>query len=70
MTRTKTYKSDIKAAIHETMSGLYEAGMIDEQTMSEFDASCLMVVSDVNAKEVTPSDSASESMVIPKPHHT
>jgi len=30
---TKTYKSDIKAAIHQTMSDLYEAGMLDKQTM-------------------------------------
>lgn len=52
MSRAKTYKSDIKAAIHETASGLYNAGIIDKQTMHEFDASCLTVVHDFTAQEI------------------
>ena len=35
------YKSEIFAAIHETMQGLHNAGVIDKQTMRDFDKSCL-----------------------------
>jgi putative transcriptional regulator len=31
----------LKQAIHETAQGFYEAGIMDEQTMREFDAMCL-----------------------------
>jgi putative transcriptional regulator len=31
----------LKQAIHETAQGFYEAGVMDEQTMREFDAMCL-----------------------------
>lgn len=40
----KTYKTQIFAAIHETAEGLHNAGIVDKQTMREFDASCLMPV--------------------------
>ena len=52
MTKSKSYKSDIKAAIHETASGLYRAGLIDMQTMREFDESCLAPVHDFTAEEI------------------
>lgn len=52
MSRTKSYKSDIKAAIHRTATGLHNAGMIDKQTMREFDTSCLTVVRDFTADEI------------------
>ena len=52
MTTNKTYKSDILAAIHETVSGYYEAGVISEQTMREFDESCLTEVHDFTAEEI------------------
>jgi len=52
MTKNKTYKSDILAAIHETVSDMYEAGVIDEQTMKEFDESCLTQVHDFTAEEI------------------
>jgi putative transcriptional regulator len=45
MSRTKRYKSDIKAAIHEIASGLHGVGMIDKQTMRRFDDSCLTPIS-------------------------
>ena len=41
---TKGYKSDVKAAIHETALDLHEAGLIDKQTMRRFDESCLTPV--------------------------
>ncbi|WP_235818318.1 helix-turn-helix domain-containing protein [Brucella grignonensis] len=37
----KVYKSEAMAAIHETMEGFYESGVIDKQTMREFDEACL-----------------------------
>ena len=41
---TKKYRSDVFAAIHETMEGLHEVGAIDKQTMREFDEACLTPV--------------------------
>ncbi len=52
MTKKKTYKSDILAAIHETASGYYAAGVIDKQTMREFDESCLTQAHDLTSKEI------------------
>ena len=52
MTKTKSYKSDIKAAIHQTASGLYEAGLIGKQTMRRFDESCLTPVKGFTAKKI------------------
>ena len=52
MTKAKTYKSDIKDAIHETASGLYESGLIDKQTMRRFDVSCLTPVQGFSAKKI------------------
>lgn len=50
--KNKTYKSDIKAAIHQTASDLYDAGLIDKQTMHRFDASCLTPVHDFTGEEI------------------
>ena len=38
----KTYKSEARAAVHEMMEGLHEAGAIDKQTMRDFDEGCLV----------------------------
>ena len=43
-TEAKTYRSEIAASIHETMSAAHEAGIIDKQTMREFDDACLTPV--------------------------
>jgi len=47
MTVAKKYKSRIKAAIHQTALGLFDAGLIGLRTMRRFDQSCLtpMIVS-------------------------
>ncbi len=37
---TKTYKSELSAAIYETAELLHEHGVLDNATMREFDASC------------------------------
>jgi hypothetical protein len=38
---SKTYRSDALAAIHETASDLYDAGVMDKRTLREFDELCL-----------------------------
>ncbi|STZ76864.1 Helix-turn-helix family protein [Bergeriella denitrificans] len=38
------YKSEVFAAIHETMQDLHEAGAINAATMRQFDKSCLTKV--------------------------
>ena len=48
-TRTKARRkprSDALAAIHETAEGLHRAGLMDRETMREFDALCLTPVED------------------------
>lgn len=39
--RTKHYKSDAMASIHEVAGGLHELGVLDQKTMGEFDEACL-----------------------------
>jgi len=39
--RFKTYRSEIAAAVHETAEGIHEAGLINKQTMRQFDENCL-----------------------------
>ena len=50
--KTMHYKSDIFAAIHETATGLHETGVIDKQTMQEFDLSCLTPVEELTDDEI------------------
>ena len=52
MAKGRTYKSDALAAIHETVSDYYDAGVIDKQTMRRFDESCLMPVRAFTADEI------------------
>lgn len=46
------YKSEAFAAIHETASGLHETGVINKQTMSSFDETCLTPVTELSAKQI------------------
>jgi putative transcriptional regulator len=41
---TKQYRSPVMASIHETAEGLRAAGVMDKQTMREFDEACLTPV--------------------------
>ena len=43
MTTKRKYKSDLSEAIHSSATALFRVGAIDEQTMRQFDASCLVV---------------------------
>lgn len=49
---SKTYKSDLSAAIHETVSGLHDIGLVDKKTMRRFDESCLTPISDLTPEEI------------------
>lgn len=48
----KTYKSEIAAAMHEMMSGFYEAGVIPKSTMREFDELCLTPVEPLSPEQI------------------
>jgi putative transcriptional regulator len=37
----KTYRSEIAAAVHQTVEDIHEVGLINKQTMREFDERCL-----------------------------
>lgn len=38
---SRTYKSDVLAAVHELMEGFHQSGAIEKQTMREFDEACI-----------------------------
>ena len=50
--KTKMYKSEALAAIHETASDMFDAGVIDKQTMRGFDESCLTTVHGFTGEEI------------------
>jgi len=52
MTKGRTYKSDALAAIHETVTDMFKAGVIDKQTMRRFDESCLTPIHEFSAEEI------------------
>jgi len=49
---TKRYKSQSLAALHETMQGLHEIGLVSVKTMRGFDDSCLIPVTDMAPGEI------------------
>ena len=52
MKTDKKYNGEVSTAIHETVSGLYESGIIDKRMLSEFEASCLTPIREFNAKHI------------------
>jgi putative transcriptional regulator len=48
----KSYRSAVAASIHETAEGLYQIGLMDQQTMRRFDESCLTPVSQLSPTEI------------------
>lgn len=50
--KIKKYRSKIAAAIHETASDLFEIGLLDKQTMQEFDKSCLTPVAPLSSEKI------------------
>ncbi len=49
---TKTYRSDARAAVHETASDLHDAGVMDKRTLRKFDELCLTPVRPIRAREI------------------
>ena len=48
----KKYRSEIMGAIHETATGLREAGIVSTQTMKSFDELCLTSVTPLSPKRI------------------
>lgn len=49
---TKTYRSDILAAVHETAEDLHDAGVMEKRTLRRFDEMCLTPVEPMNAAAI------------------
>lgn len=52
MRKRKQYKSEALAAIHETMKALHQIQAIDKKTMRDFDAACLVDLSEMEPEEI------------------
>jgi putative transcriptional regulator len=52
MMSKKSYKSDILAVVHQTVEGMYDAGVVDKQTMREFDESCLAEIEPITPDQI------------------
>ena len=50
--KSKTYRSKLAEAIHDTAAGLHRIGLLDKATMREFDLSCLTTVQPLSAKQI------------------
>ncbi len=48
----KTYRSEIAAAVHQTVEDIHEVGLVDKQTMREFDESCLAPTTALPPEEI------------------
>jgi putative transcriptional regulator len=48
----KQYRSRVMASIHETAEGLHAAGLMDKQTMRNFDEACLTPVRPLSPQEI------------------
>jgi len=52
MSKTRQYKSEAFAAIHETMVSLHRIGSIDKMTMSDFDTACLEPAGEIKPEAI------------------
>ena len=52
MAKAKKYRSEIAAAMHESMSDLHEMGLVDNKTMRHFDKTCLTTVKPMSPDEI------------------
>jgi putative transcriptional regulator len=51
-TNKRIYRSEIAEAMHEMISGAYEVGIVDKQTMRKFDRDCLVPVDPMPPEEI------------------
>ena len=49
---TKRYKSELRAALHETVEGLHRIGLVDKKTMRQFDERCLTTIEKLSARQI------------------
>ncbi len=49
---TKRYKSELRAALHETVEGLHRIGLVDKRTMRHFDERCLTAVEALTGRDI------------------
>ena len=52
MSNRKQYRSRVMASVHETAEGLTAAGVMNKQTMREFDELCLTPVRPLTPEEI------------------
>lgn len=50
--KPKRYRSNILAAVHEAASDLHDAGLMNKQTMRQFDAQCLTAVKPLPPEQI------------------
>ena len=48
----KTYESEIAAAVHETVEGFHDIGIVDKQTMRKFDELCLTPTAPLDPEQI------------------
>ena len=53
MKMRKKYRSAIAEAVHQTIEGLHEIGVVDAKTMRHFDKTCLTKVEPLSPEEIT-----------------
>jgi putative transcriptional regulator len=46
------FRSEIAAAMHETVSGMYRLGLVDKKTMRDFDVRCLTAVEPLSGEDI------------------
>jgi len=52
MKKNKRYRSEVASVIHQTATGLFDSGVIDKQTMREFDESCLTPIHEFTPEQI------------------
>lgn len=48
----KSYRSEIAAAVHQTVEDIHDVGLLNKQTMREFDESCLSLAAALHPEEI------------------
>lgn len=48
----RKYRSQISQAMHETAAGLFQIGLLEQETMREFDLSCLTAVESLSPRQI------------------
>ena len=48
----RKYRSEIAEVVHEGVRGMHRLGLVDKQTMREFDIRCLTLVEDMSAEDI------------------